>query len=150
MLVPSAEDSYRTGLAALDAGRKREALALFEAAIEIEGRYSRARPQPRYISYYGMCLALDTSSVREGLQLCREAVTLEGYDADLRCNLGRVLLRAGRRREAYRAFLRGLELHAGHGPSLRALKLMGVRRRPLVPFLSRRNPLNVILGRLRA
>ena len=122
-------------------------MALFEAAIEIERRRGTDRPQPRYLSFYGLCLVLERNEVHEGLRYCREAMTLESFNADIRCNLGRVLLRAGRRRQAYRCFVRGLNLEPGHSKILGALKTMGIRRRPVVPFLARANPLNVLLGR---
>ena len=149
MLIPTAEESYKKGLQALTVGRRREAMALFDAAIELARRYGAQRPQPRYLSFYGLCLALETNNVHEALKFCREAALLEGFNPDIRCNLGRVLMRAGRRKEAYRNFARGLRLESGHRGIQRALKMMGIRRRPALPFLSRRNPLNVLLGRLR-
>jgi tetratricopeptide (TPR) repeat protein len=150
MLTPSAEESFARGRLALANGKRREALALFEASIEIERRRSQARPQPRYLSYYGLCLAIERGEVREALRYCREAVTLEGYNPDIRCNLGQVLLRAGRRKEAYRSFVRGLKADAQHRPSVDAIKTMGIRRKPFFAFLHRQNPLNVLLGRIRA
>jgi tetratricopeptide (TPR) repeat protein len=146
--IPTAEESYLKGLGALHAGRRREALALFEAAIEIERRRSPARPQSRYVSHFGLCLAVERNEVEEALRYCREAVTLEGQNPDLRCNLGQVLLHAGRRREAYRCFLQALSLKPGHAMSTRALKMMGIRRRPILPFLPRNSAINVLLGRL--
>jgi len=133
----------------LQEGRRREAMALFEAAIEIQRRQSHARPQSRYLSFYGLCLALERNEIHEALRYCREAVTLEGYNPDIRCNLGRVLLRAGRRREAYRAFMDSLKLESSHEATLRALRVMGIRRQPILPFLARANPINIFLGRLR-
>jgi tetratricopeptide (TPR) repeat protein len=149
VLIPAAEESYRRGLRALSDGHRKEAMALFEAAIEIERRRSCARPQARYLSYYGLCLAVELNELHEALRYCREAATLESFNPDIRCNLGRVLLRAGRRREAHRCFMRGLRLESDHAPTLRALSIMGIRRRPILPFLARENPINVFLGRLR-
>ncbi len=149
MLVPSAEESYAKGLQALYGGRGKEATALFEAAIRIAWRGRGSPPQARYLSYYGLCLALVWNENREALRCCREAVTLEGYNPDIRCNLSRVLLNAGRRAEAYRCFVRGLA--GGDHPTIRsALRSMGIRSRPALPFLHRNNPLNAFLGRLRA
>ncbi len=150
MLVPFAEESYVRGLRALSGGRGKEATALFEAAIRIAWRGRGSRPQARYLSYYGLCLALVWNENREALRCCREAVTLEGYNPDIRCNLGRVLLNAGRRAEAYRCFVRGLALGGDHPTIRSALRSMGIRSRSALPFLARRNPLNVFLGRLRA
>ena len=108
MLIQSAEQSYARGLEALSAGRGKEAMARFEAAIRLATRGRGSRPQARYLSYYGLCLALVRNENREGTRFCREAVTLEGYNPDIRCNLGRVLLLAGRRAEAHRCFVHGL------------------------------------------
>jgi tetratricopeptide (TPR) repeat protein len=149
MLNQFAEDSFQKGLAALDGGRRREALAFFEAALELERRSGRPRREARYLSYYGFCLALETNDVREALRYCREAVTIEGYNSDIRCNLGRVLMMAGRRRDAYASFVHGLRIEPSHRTILKALRSMGLRRRPVVPFLARHNPLNVLLGRIR-
>lgn len=148
MLVPSAEERFRRGLEAFHAGRKREALALFETAIELERRSGKKRPQARYLSYYGLCLALEEKRVRDGIEICRQALPLESYNADLHLNMARALLVAGRRREAHEQLLRGAGLAPGHPEIYRALQAMGLRRRPPIPFLSRANPLNVLLGRL--
>ena len=149
MLNPSAEESFQTGLEALEGGRRRVAMAMFEAAIELERRFGKGRPQARYLSYYGLCLGLEQNDLREAMRFCREAVTIEGYNADIRCNLSLVLMKAGRRKEAYINFVRGLHIEPGHQKILRAMRKMGLRRRPVVPFLGRTNPLNVMLGRMR-
>ncbi len=150
MLIQSAEESYVKGLRALSEGRGKEAMALFEAAIRIAWRGRGSRPQARYLSYYGLCLALVRNESREGLRICREAVTLESYNPDIRCNLGRVLLSVGRRAEAYKCFVRGLSLGSDHPTIRSALRSMGIRSRSALPFLPRSNPLNAFLGRLRA
>jgi tetratricopeptide (TPR) repeat protein len=149
MLVQTAEESFQKGLESISQGRRKEAMALFEAAIELERKFGSHGPQARYLSYYGLCLALEKNEIREGLRFCREAVTLESYNSDMRCNLGRVLMRAGRRKEAYASFVRGLSLQSDHKAIRRALRAMGIRRRPVLPFLARRHPLNILLGRLR-
>jgi hypothetical protein len=150
MLVQAAEDSFNQGLQALHDRRHLEAQALFEAAVTISKRLANGVVQPRYLSYYGVCLATHSGRHHEGVEFCREATSRESYNADLYCNLGRSLLAAGRRREAFEALVRGLRLQAGHRGIHRTLRKMGRRRRPLIPFLSRSNPLNVILGRMTA
>lgn len=149
MLVHLAEESFQRGMAAYDAGRGREAMAFFEAAIELERRLGDGPPQARYLSQYGLCLGTVVRRRYKGVQFCREAVGLERYNPDMYCNLGRVLLAAGRRKDAHDAFLRGLRIQTDHQQIIRALKEMGIRRRPPLPFLSRSNPLNVYLGRIR-
>jgi len=150
MLVRVAEDSFERGKGALERGRGREALAYFEAAIELEKRYGVAQPQARYLSHYGLCLGTTTPRKYEGVQFCREAATLENYNPDLHWNLGRALLAANRRREAYEALKRGLRVQADHAGIIGELRRMGLRKRPPIAFLPRANPLNVFLGRLRA
>jgi len=149
MLVQMAEDSYRSGIAALESDRQREAMAYFEAAIELERRQGVAPPQARYLSHYGLCLALYRKRSREGVRFCRKAVSIEQFDPELQWNLGRTLLAAGFRRKARQALVAGLQLQPDHRGIRQDLKWMGMRKRPFVPFLSRENPINVYLGRRR-
>jgi predicted Zn-dependent protease len=125
-----------------------EALALFEAALELERRLGVRTPQARYLSYYGLSLATEGGRSREGAELCRQAIALEFFNADLCLNYGRVLLGTDRRKEAYVVFLKGLAVQKNHQGILRELGRMGWRRRPVLPFLARANPLNVVLGRM--
>ena len=148
LLVHPAEESFQRGLELLNEGSVKEALAFFNGAIEIEKRIAQvARPQARYLSYYGLCLALNNTGRHEAVRCCRAAAEIEGYRPDVCWNLGRVLLEAGRRREAYRALNLGLKIQSGHKGLQQTLKNMGVRRRPVMRFLDRKNPLNVFLGK---
>ena len=149
MLVRTAEESFDRGIRALEDDRWREALAFFEAAIQLERRSKVARPQARYLSYYGLCLGAAGNKNRQAMEFCRKAIHLEEYNPDIHWNLGRVLLAAGRRRDAYRILRTGLRHEPNHSGLRRELRGMGVRRRPVVTFLSRCNPLNVVLGRMR-
>jgi tetratricopeptide (TPR) repeat protein len=149
MLVRVAEESFDKGMIAMDKGHRDEALAFFEAAIALEQKFGVGKPQPRYLSQYGMCLGLVGRRKYEGVRFCREAVAMEGYNPDLLWNLGRSLLVAGRRGEAYAALTKGLRLQRDHRGIILELKNMGVRRKPFLRILGRNNPLNVFLGRLR-
>jgi tetratricopeptide (TPR) repeat protein len=148
MLVRPAEESFFKGIGALQQGRGIEALALFEAAVVIEQRQRVDRPQARYLSYYGLCLGLEAKRLPDGIRFCRDAIDLEFYNADLCWNLGRLLMAAGERGEAFLIFQKGLRLHPGHTGILRELHRMGKRRRPSLRFLARSNLVNVLLGRL--
>ena len=148
MVNRSAEDSFQRGMEALALGRRLEALALFEGSIAVERQLGGSNPQPRYLSYYGLCLALEGRKLGEGIEFCREAVSEEFYNADLYWNFARVLLAGGRRREGHKILLQGLRWDRGHAGLLRELRAMGKRRRPVFPFLSRKNPLNVLFGRM--
>lgn len=149
MLVQMAEDSYRNGLAALESDSQREAMAYFEAAIELERRQGASPPQARYLSHYGLCLAVHRKQTREGVRFCRKAVSIERFDPELQWNLGRTLLAAGFRRKAREAFVAGLKLQPDHRGIRQDLKWMGMRKKPFLPFLARQHPLNVYFGRRR-
>lgn len=148
MVNRSAEDAFTRGLDALAHGRGREALALFEAAIEIEKRCGVARPQARYLSFYGLCLAVEKRQLNEGIRFCKQALEQEFFNPDLCCNLGRLLFRAGRRKDAYEVLVKGYSLQPNHQGIFEELSRMGMRRRPVVGFLARDNPINVVLGKM--
>jgi tetratricopeptide (TPR) repeat protein len=148
MLNYTAEDSFRSGKLALAEGKKLEALALFEAAVELHRRLGTSAIPPRYLSYYGMCLTCFSGRHHDGIYFCREAIQKENYNPDLYLNLGKALLAAHRRREAHQTLSRGLEVDPENPNIARIIRSMGTRRRPPIPFLSRGNPLNVFLGKL--
>jgi tetratricopeptide (TPR) repeat protein len=148
MLVHAAETRFQRGLAAQKDGRGLEALALFEAAIELEKRLGARTPQARYLSYYGLALARDAGQLREGAEFCRQAIAMEFFNADLCWNYGRVLLLQDRRKEAFGTFLKGLKVQKNHQEILAELARMGWRKRPVIAFLPRGNPINAALGKL--
>lgn len=150
MFVQQARARFRRGLEQLARGRARDALPFIAAAMELQQQVDpAAHGQATYLSYHGLCLCLTRSSMHEGLRRCRQAAEMDPYNPDIWWNLGRVELMIDHRHQAYRAFQRGLEVYGRHRGILRDLARMGIRRRPPLPFLPRRHPLNVMLGRLR-
>lgn len=147
MLVQVAELSFQRGMQAMGEGKPKEALAFFEAAVELERRHEVPEPQARYLSYLGLCLGMARLRTQEAVQFCRRAVSLESYNPDFRFNLARVLLSVGRRRAAHEVLQQGLAIEPGHEGILRCMERMGFRRRPPIPFLARSNPINVFIGR---
>jgi tetratricopeptide (TPR) repeat protein len=100
-------------------------------------------------SYLGYGIALRQQRLSEGLKLCQHAVKLEFYQAENYLNLARTQLLAGYRRAAVRAVADGLKIEPDN-PQLLELELeVGRRRRPVLSFLSRSNPCNLLLGRIR-
>ena len=150
MLNREAEDSFEKGYRALEENDWRAATAFFEAALTLEKKLTPKAPQARYRSYYGLCIGLAKKRHDDAIKMCQVAIQLEQYNPDLHWNLGRVLYDAGRRREAYRVFVRGVKQQPGHRGLVNDIKRMGLRRKSVFPFLSRKNPLNVALGRMRA
>ncbi len=150
MLNRAAEDSFEKGIRAMRDKEWKAATAFFEAAVTLESQFAKDSPQARYRSYYGLCLGLAKKRHEDALTYCQSAIQLEHYNPDLHWNLGRVLFDAGRKREAYRSFVRGLKIEPGHRGLVGDIKRMGLRNRPVLPFLSRTNPINVTLGRMRS
>jgi hypothetical protein len=87
--------------------------------------------------------------VREGLKLCEHSLKIQYYEADNHWNLARVQIVSGERLAAFQTISRGLKLDPTHEGLLQTQKEIGVRRRPVLGFLSRDHPLNIWLGRLR-
>ncbi len=107
-----------------------------------------ARPARLY-SYLGYGIALRQQRVQEGLRLCQHAMKLEFYQAENYLNLARTQLLARQRRAAVRTVAGGLRIEPDHAQLLELRREIGVRRQPVLPFLRRTNPLNLLLGRLR-
>jgi len=111
--------------------------------------HRRASRDPRAMSWYGLTLVVVERNLSLGALYCDEALRAAGPQPELLLNQARVQLSMGHRERAVRAIARGLEL-SPEDPALRAAQdAMGWRRRPVIPFLSRDNPLNAWLGKLR-
>ncbi len=98
-------------------------------------------------SYLGYGLAHKKGQVKRGLKLCRHAVKLEFYQPECYVNLAQTALLSKRYRHlAATAVLDGLQVDAEHPQLIELSKRLGVRRQPVLSFLSRKNILNRILG----
>ena len=102
-----------------------------------------------FYSYLGYGIALRDRRIREGLRLCKHSIEVELFEAENYLNLARTCLLARDRRGAVKAVRAGLKVDRGNQKLLALQKEMGVRSSPVIPFLDRSNPLNVLLGRLR-
>ena len=99
-----------------------------------------------YFSYLGRTIAQVERRTKEGLAFCEKAVEMELWEPEVWANLAKVQLLAGKRRAATRSLLQGLKFDADHPTLEEVRRAMGVRRRVVLPFLSRSNPVNVFLG----
>lgn len=131
------------GLAAFLAGDLSAAHAAFERAHRKDPR------APRLMSWYGVTLVLVERNSNLGVLLCDQALRLAGADVELLVNQARVHLALNQRERAVRSIARGLELWPDDARLLAARDALGTRREPVLPFLSRNNPLNRVLGRWR-
>jgi tetratricopeptide (TPR) repeat protein len=144
------EDHFRDGLSALGTGRPAEAADHFQHAISTEKNLGAVRPQMRYVSFYGLSMALSKRSLHAAVDLCERAAARDTFDAVLMLNLGRVYVLTGRRIKALATFERGLHIDPSNRRIKSALSRLDRRRAPAWPSLGRDHAVNRSLGRLRA
>ena len=150
MPILSAENQFRKGLQALVDGDTPAAAGFFHAAIQVERQRAVARPQMRYLSYYGLALAQANGATPEAIRACEAAARRDFFNPDLLLNLGRVYVLAGKTTRALSTFEQGLRLAPSH-PALRAeLARLDRRQQPPLAFLPRNHSVNRLLGRVRA
>lgn len=131
------------GIAAFVARDVGAAHAAFERAHRRDPRDARA------MSWYGVTLVLVERNSNLGVTLCDQALRATGPDPELLLNQARVHLALNQRERAVRAILRGLELWPRDASLCMARDTIGIRRPPVIGALSRNNPLNRFLGRIR-
>ncbi|HYS04119.1 MAG TPA: tetratricopeptide repeat protein [Candidatus Dormibacteraeota bacterium] len=149
MDASTSENSFRRGLRAVDRGAHLEALAYFEAAVQLARRLGAEAVPMKYLSYYGWCLAICSDRLDEAREFCEAAVRSEFYNPDAYWNLGRVYLKTGDRSLAFDTIVRGLQLNPRHSGLVGVLRRLGIRRKPVLPLFDRSHPVNRLLGRLR-
>lgn len=143
----SNSDKIRDGIDYCRKGLWEQGVALL---LEVpDNRESNQKYPALYYSYLGYGLARCQNRVREGLMLCERSLKIGFYEADNYFNMARTQLLRGSRRGADRALDRGLTIDPEHKGMLNLRLRMGQRRSPVVPFLSRNNPVNKYLGMLR-
>lgn len=150
MPILSAENSFRRGLVALVDGDPATAADHFHAAILIEVQHGVTRPQMRYLSYYGLSRAQAHGATAQTIQACETAARRDFFSPELLLNLGRVYLLAGKMTKALATFHRGLELSPKHRGLLAEYTKFDRREAPPLMIVARSNPLNKVLGKLRA
>jgi tetratricopeptide (TPR) repeat protein len=134
------ENPFEVGLKALATDRLADALKWFRKAVE-------ENKSPLACSYLAYCLAMEEGSYREAVAICMDAMKDEPQNPGIYLNLGRIYLLSGHKRAALRAFQLGLRY--GKNPEIvREFNRLGRRLSPPLPFLTRANPLNKMLGKI--
>lgn len=132
-------------------GREAAAYSLIREA------YRKFPSDALVLSWFGWLSALVRGDKKRGLELCEKA--LKGArKANMRdvalmypslyVNLGRTLLCVGDKRRAVEAFERVMQTGVPDNDLVQEMQKLGRRKRPLFPFLSRSNALNVYGGKL--
>jgi tetratricopeptide (TPR) repeat protein len=137
-IVLTADQLFKQGLDLLRDDDRLGALSCFEKANGMQ-------KTPEIQSYLARCIAQERGQIREALNLCQESIDQEADNPVHYLNLGCVYLIEKRTEEALNSFRKGLS--AGENHEIRhLLEKIGVRRKPVFPFLSRSNLLNRIAG----
>ncbi len=120
-----------------------------EAAANAFRRAFKNDPEnPRYLSYYGLIIALHEHNYQDGVNFCRAAIMRAAYEPEFYLNLCRVYSKGGQRKKALETLVEGLSFDPDSSPLKLEMKRLGSRRKPLVSFLPRSHFLNRSIGRL--
>jgi predicted Zn-dependent protease len=111
---------------------------------------------PILVSYYGCLQAVVDKRYRIGVETCKRAFSLVTKDMDnkhamaavLCLNLGRAFIVAGKKVDAIQTLEKGLKYERTNRELIMELQVLGKRKKPPVPFLSRSNPINKYIGLL--
>jgi tetratricopeptide (TPR) repeat protein len=140
------EELVNRGRGALRAGR-------FRLAYEMLNEYCDrqiAEEQPirsPVLADYAVSMA-HVGDIKEAAEVCFRALSVDRRNADAYAALARIYVLAGSRRKAIEAMERGFAVSPRH-PALRSVQdEIGVRRNPVIPFLSRDSRVNMILGKI--
>ena len=122
----------------LDAGNVLAALACLERALSIWD-------DPLWHSRLGFCIAKQRGQLTKAFELCRGAIEHDPANPLHYLYLGKVHLVSGNTHEALQALRQGMTLGGDREMEL-MLNSIGIRKPPVISFLSRDNLLNKILG----
>jgi tetratricopeptide (TPR) repeat protein len=112
---------------------------------------------PVILSYCGWLQAVVDEKHRAGIALCRKAlVAFKSSDPQtagvvypiLYLNLGKAFLAGNKKGDAYESFSKGLSYDKGNAEIKMEMKALGTRKNPPLPFLSRSNFINMLIGKL--
>jgi tetratricopeptide (TPR) repeat protein len=110
---------------------------------------------PVLLSFYGFLYSYINKKPKEGIKICREAISKLDGDPSisneflypiLYMNLGKAYLGANRRKEAIKAFNKGLKSDPTNTDIFIEMEKIGRRKKSVLPFLKRSNPINKQLG----
>jgi Flp pilus assembly protein TadD len=135
-----AQRLYEEARSGLRERQETEAFELLQEVLWHDPEHAEA------LSWFGLCVAKLHGQNAEALELCRKALDLAPSNAEVRTNLGRVQRLCGDNAAAHRTFLGAYRQDPRNPGPATELTRMGVRRRPVLTFLSREHWCNRILG----
>lgn len=132
----------------LRAGRQLEEGDVRDAEITLRMALNKVPGDARCRSLLAICLTTERGKLATAEKLARGVLAHDQNDAVAHYALGRVLLEAGQRRQAFREFARARSLASGDKGLRASVDRQDPRRSPVFPALPRDHALNVIFGRL--
>ena len=121
----------------------------YSAALAAIEQIPLSARTPLVLSAYALCTAAVQGSYKSSFNFCHEAIKKDPKNPEHYYRQGRILLLAGKRKDAIWVLRMGLR-HGRHKEILETLAALGLRRTPPISFLARSNPLNKYLGLLLA
>jgi tetratricopeptide (TPR) repeat protein len=135
-----AQKDFEQAQQELDRGNVLAALACLERALAIWD-------DPLWHSRLAYCIAKERGHLTRAFELCRAAIANDPTNPVHYLYLGKVYQIAANQYEALQTLRRGMAL--GGLPEIEeTLAAIGTRKPPVIPVLSRRNPLNKYLGKI--
>jgi len=119
-----------------------------EDLVRVYGAVRRSDLPGLFYSYMGLGVAR-MGQLQRGVKLCHRAIEVEFYQPENYVNLARAELLAKNRSAAWQAVAEGLVIDPKQPQLLTLRQELGARKPPVIPFFSRGNLLNRMLGRLR-
>ncbi len=101
------------------------------------------------LSYYGLCLAHSQGNYQEGARFVQIAIHNEPMVGEHYLVLAKLWRHVRNRRKMVDAIQKGFEASPRYLPLRRFAQEVGLRKDPVLPFLSRNHTLNQTLGKLR-
>jgi tetratricopeptide (TPR) repeat protein len=132
--------------------RFEEAIDVFEdclPTLSSDGDLQDKRFAAAAFSYYGLCVAMVRHKYADALKYCNISVKANFTEPEHRVNLALVYLERDDRKNAVENLEAGLRLQPSNKRIHKIFAKIGRRKPVMFSFLSRTNPLNVWLGRLR-
>lgn len=131
---------FDKGLALIKRGYPAEAIQCLEQVISLGHKGSAC------YSWLGLAMARSKWDMAKAEEFCKMAVKKDFYVPQYYVNLAEVYKLKGNKVKAIKTLEAGLELDCENKAILKELYKFGARRRPVIPILSRENPINKELG----
>ena len=120
-----------------------DALSLFLTAFNSDDLVNRNK----YLSYCGRTL-FHLQDKKLGMEKCLKAADEEKSHTDVFYNLAYVASHSNHRELAIKAIAQGRAIDPYDTQLIHLRRALGLRRKPVLSFLSRENMLNILLGKI--